>query len=117
MDAILNVQQQAVISGNTATIRFGPYGESWHITRISVKCSTKVLESAATIYRGQIGDLYIQDVSYTGSTGDTSDTVHDLVDGENMYVVWTGADNGATATITISGTRSMPQGGFRAVSK
>lgn len=114
---ILQVNSQVVIAAGTGIIRFGPYGESWHVERIAVKCSTHVLESTCTIYRGQIGDLYIADITYTGSLGDTSYTNIDLVDGENMYAVWTGADNGATATLTISGTRSDPIGGFRAVSK
>lgn len=114
---VLQVNLQVVIASNTGTIRFGPYGEAWNIKRIAVKTTTHVLESTCQIYRGQIGDLYLSDITYTGSTGDTSYTDIDLVDGENMYAVWTGADNGATATITITGTRSEPDGGFRAVSK
>lgn len=115
IDTKLDVQLQATVSGGTAVVQFGPHGESWRITRVFVKTSTKVLESQCTLYRNQIGDLYAEDTTFTASTGDTSDTVFDLTDGEKMYAVWTGADNGAIATLTISGLKSRPSGGFRAV--
>ena len=115
--ARLQASYQTVVVGGTATIQYGPHGESWHITRTAVSASSHVSEAMLNIYRGQVGALYGEDDSYTGSTGDTSDTMFDLVDGESLYAVWTQADEGAIVTLTISGTRSDPIGGFRAVPK
>lgn len=115
MDAKLDAFGQATVAGNTASIRIGPRGESWNVTLVTVKATTKVLESVCTVYLNSVGDPFIRDITYTGSTGDTSDTQYDLRDGDALYFVWTNADNGAVVTVTLRGTRTMPVGGFRAV--
>lgn len=113
--AFLSVFNNAVVNASgIATVTLTPHGENWRIQRLSVKVSTKVLEAVATVYRGLVGDLYVIEASFSGSSGDTTDTEIVLRDGENVIVQWTGADIGATATVTATGWRSNPLGGFRA---
>lgn len=97
------------------TVRLAPSGEKWEIRRVHVECSTATLEAQSKTYRNQIAPRYVIDGTYSGSTGDTSDTPIYLEDGQAMIVEWTGGDVGATATVTISGWRSAPSGGFRAI--
>lgn len=96
-------------------LRFAPSNAQWDITNVSVKCSTNVLEATATVYKGQIGDLYRVSATYAGSTGDydNMDAPLHLNDGECIYIVWTGGDVGCTATATVSGTQTVNNGGFR----
>lgn len=111
------VQQTTVDGSGSATLQFRPSGEEWVITAISVNVSTQTSEAQVRVYRGQIGDAYYVDGSISGSTGDTSDTQHELKDGEPLYVVWSGADASAIVSATIRGRASkFSKGGFRAVS-
>lgn len=114
--AILNYSAQVVLNGaGYGAIRVGPSGEQWWIDRTLVRCTTHVLEATCTIYQTNIGENFQRDVSYTGSTGDTSDTGFHLTDGDALWVEWMNGDIGTVATVTFSGTRSNPYGGFRAV--
>lgn len=114
--ALLNVSSQVVLDGSgNGRIRIGPLGEMWYITRNMVRTTTRNNEAVCTVYQTNVGDDYQRDITYTGSTGDTSDTEFTVTDGDALWFVWVGGDPGATATVTISGTRSNPRGGFRAV--
>lgn len=116
-DAILNLSAQITLDGTGyGVLRIGPTGEQWWITRTMVRCTTRVDEAVCTMYQTNIGANFQKDISYTGSTGDTSDTEFHITDGDALYVEWANGDIGAVATVTISGTRSNPFGGFRAVS-
>jgi hypothetical protein len=97
-------------------IRFAPAGTSWKVTSISVKATTATLEATVAIYRRQIGTLYIVDGTNSGSTGDTTDSVLELTDGEPLFVEWTGADANVVAYATLRGMQTVPERGFRAVS-
>lgn len=109
-----NTNQKVTLSGaGYGFIRFAPVGCSWQIRRIAVLCSTRVLEARCRTYVGQIGELYVVDGTYSGSSGDTTDTVIDLMDGTPLFVEWSGGDANTIATATISGMQSDPQGGFR----
>lgn len=96
-------------------IRFSPSGEKWEITRTHVRCSTSVSEAECRIYFGQIRPDTVLDGTYSGSSGDTTDTPIYLEDGQAIFIVWSGGDDGATAFVTLSGWKSTPDGGFRAV--
>lgn len=116
MDALLNVSGQVVLDMNGyGAIRIGPVGEGWFITRVMVSATSHVNEATCTSYQTNIGEYFQRDITYTGSTGDTSDTTYTLTDGDALWFVWTGGDAGATATVSISGTRTNPRGGFRAI--
>ena len=96
-------------------VQFQATDKKLEINNLSVICSSNVLESIATVYKGQIGALYRLSGSYAGSTGDSNTDKILLDQGESIYVVWTGGDVGAVATATISGWASTPGRGFRAV--
>jgi hypothetical protein len=101
-------------SGN-GMVSFAATGVKLQInyTRVSVTTNTK--EAIATIYKGQVGAAYQIEGSMAGSSGDTSDTVFYLNDGERIYIVWTGGDVGAVATAVVTGWQSVPGRGFRAI--
>ena len=110
------VSAEAVVDADgTASVQFQATGQELRITNLSVVCSSAVLESAATVYKNQVGALYRISATTAGSTGDNNDDAVVLRDGERIFVVWTGADVGATATATISGEASVNGRGFRAV--
>lgn len=109
------IQSAIVDATNTATIRVAPAAEDWQIDYTNVLCSTRVLEARCRIYTPQIGDLYAVDGTYSGSSGDTSDTQHILYDGTPMFIQWTGADIGSTVTVTLNGWKTVGDGGFRAI--
>lgn len=102
-------------AGGTGYVRFQATDKKLEITNLSVSVSTAVNEAIATVYKGQIGSLYRLSGSYAGSTGDSNNDTIYLNQGEAIYVVWDNGDVGATATATISGWSSVPDGGFRAV--
>lgn len=100
-------------SGN-GSVRLAPVGTDWYVDRVSVKCSTHVLESTCKIYLGQIQDSYFVAGTLSGSTGDASIGDNLLVtDGTALWAVWSGGDVGAIATINIFGRQSVPHRGFR----
>lgn len=101
-------------SGN-GQIEFRPAGHKWEIDSLTVTVSSRTLEARARVYAGYVGDNYYLDGTYSGSSGDTSDTRHYLHDGEALIVRWEGGDVGATATCVIRGWESTNQGGFLAV--
>lgn len=111
---LLSVSAVATVGADgIATIRLAPTGEDWEVSRLNVKASTHVLEAVASYYLTNIGDEYLQEASFSGSSGDTTDVTMYLTDGTPLYVQWVGADVGAIATVTIRGWRSDPAGGFR----
>lgn len=104
----LNIFGQVTLDGSGyGYIRFAPVGTSWEITSASVACSSAAKEAVCRVYRGLIGPVYMIDQSVSGSTGDVTNTVYKLNDGEALLVEWTGGDPGATATCRLSGTQDI----------
>jgi hypothetical protein len=115
MRPLLTASAQAPVNAQgVATVLFSPHGESWEVNRLTVKVSTAVNEAVASYYLTTIGSMFLQESTMSGSSGDTSDIVLSMVDGDQLWVQWTGADVGAVATATLRGWRSEPAGGFRA---
>lgn len=110
------ISQSVTLNGSgNGQVRFQATDKKLEINNLSVLVSSATNESIATVYKNNVGSQYRLSGSYAGSTGDSNnDTVY-LNQGESLYVVWTGGDPGATATATISGFASVPDGGFRAV--
>lgn len=116
MTSLLDASGSITLDGSgNGTVRLAPAGEKWEVRRTRVECSTSTTEAVVRLYRNQVAPRYVIDGTESGSTGDTSDTVYFLEDGVGVIVEWTGGDPGATATVTLSGWRSNPIGGFRAV--
>lgn len=100
----------AVVAANgTAQVEMGPPGQDWLITTTTVSASTSVLKSQVSIYVGGTSSANMVEGSFSGSTGDTSDTKYLLQPGTLLYALWSGADPGATVTLRLSG-RSFPPG-------
>jgi hypothetical protein len=102
----LNVTLNA--SGNGA-VQFSAAGYNYQIDLVRVKVSTNTNEADCRVFHNNDE----VDGTFTGSSGDTSDTVIYLSDGDVLNIVWTGGDVGATATATITGWQAVPNRGFR----
>ena len=114
-------RQQSIVldGGGSGTIHIDiPAVENWRINAITVTATPNTQEAQCRVYRGQRGSRYLVDSTISGSRGDTSDTIHDLLGGESLYVEWVSGTVGAVASVTIRGTIDNPQqvGGFRAIS-
>lgn len=94
------------------TIRLSPAGEKWEVTSTYVECSDTTSEAVCKVFRRNGFPL---GGTYSGSSGDANDTRYYLEDGHAVTIEWTGGTPGATATVTLTGWRSAPDGGFRAV--
>lgn len=97
------------------TVVFTPVNETWTINAVSVSVATKTLEARCNVYKGYVGPPYLVDATFTGSSGDTSDTVHDVNQAEQFIIEWTGGDVGALASVTVRGSAEFRDtGGFKA---
>lgn len=98
-------------SGN-GTAKVGPLTERevWSPTMAYVGVTTNVKEALCSIYVGHDTSApYQVDTTYTGSSGDSTGRVagKTLRQGNFIWAVWTGGDVGATATLTVNGTREI----------
>lgn len=90
-------------AAGSGSVRIAPNGRDWAIRYLTVRTSTNVLEANASLYENYIGADYLIDATFTGSSGDTTDTVIPVLDGYAVVVEWTGGDPGAVATVTYTG--------------
>lgn len=109
----LNETAPVVLDGTGAgTASIGPISarEVWHPDVISVKVSTATDEAQCTIY---VGDSPTQpnfvDGTYSGSSGDATDRAAATLIrvGWKVWATWSGGDPGATATLTVTGTKDV----------
>lgn len=105
----LNTSCQVILgSDGSGTAQIAPFGiEVWNISRLAVHVSTNVKEPIAQVYTGSVAPTNLYDGTYTGSL-DASDCSVPLTLMNSMPIlcVWTGGDVGATATLSITGTRT-----------
>lgn len=100
-------------SGN-GTVGIGPNlpGVSWGPSlNIAVSASTNSNEAQCNVYVGLLpvpGSLVA--ATSTGSTGDSTEYSGTVWPGQMVIAAWTGGDPGATATVSIQGTRTVPGG-------
>lgn len=93
-------------------VRVGPLSarETWTPSAVAVSVSSHTAEAACKLY---VGDQPVQsnfvDGTYSGSSGDSTDSLaaQRVKAGEYVWAVWTGGDPGATATMTVSGSREI----------
>lgn len=89
-------------SGN-GTVYFQAVGGSKRITNLFCKVSSATLQAQCSLYVGNVSDNARVFISNSGSTGFNARGSIDLIDGQILYVVWTGGDAGAIATATFTG--------------
>lgn len=93
-----------VLDGNGyGYVQFQVNGNNARITNLFVKVSTATRQSVCTIYKGQIADGNALDQTNSGSSGATAKGKIDILDGESVFIAWSGGVPGATATATVTG--------------
>lgn len=104
------IQQQVVLNGSgNGQVTFQPNGSNARITNLFVKvapispATTPTNQAQCFMYKGQVADSTLIQNTNSGSTGAAAQGSIDLMDGETLYVVWTGGDPGATASATFIG--------------
>lgn len=113
MQVPLNESAFVVLNGSGAgTAKVGPISarETWIPAGISVRASSATAEAQCLIY---VGDQAIQrnfvDGTFSGSSGDATGKADatKIKVGQYVWAVWTGGDAGATATLTVTGTKDV----------
>lgn len=106
---------QGIIANGTVTLSVGPStaGSSWDLSQASVATTTGVNDSstvafyaqpainAAPLLPFQIGQ------GFAGGGGQVGLAGIKLVTGERLFAVWSTANNGDTATLILSGTKTV----------
>ena len=90
-------------SNGYGTLRIAPSGKDWTIHYLSVRCDTHNEEARASVYENYVGADYLIDSTFTGSSGDTTNTEIRVREGYAIVVEWVGGDPGTTATVTYTG--------------
>lgn len=97
-------------SGN-GTASIGPLTarEVWYLTQVACSVSSKVAEATFAVYVGdRVYPGGLRDQSFSGSSGDSTDRVSDPIrSGWKIWGVWSGGDPGATATMSLTGTKEI----------
>lgn len=98
------IPSSVVLNGaGNGQVTFQSNGGNARITNLYVNVSTSTLQAECVIYKGQVAPSNIIDSTNSGSTGASAKGAIDLMDGETLFVVWTGGDAGATAYVTFTG--------------
>ena len=109
----LNESATVTLNGAGAgTAKLGPISarEVWTPSRIAVKASSATSEAQCLIYVGdQAIDSNFIDGTFSGSSGDATDAAAaaQIKVGAWIWAKWTGGDAGATATLTVTGTKAV----------
>jgi hypothetical protein len=109
----LSETTSATLNGSgDGTASLGPTGpnESWLPSNVSVTCSANTAEATCKVYAGPVPTApYFKDITVDGSTGDATDRCNlPVPKGWRIWAVWTGGDAGATATLNVDGTKTVP---------
>jgi hypothetical protein len=100
-------------SQGNGTASIGPAlpGTTWMPSVASVSASSNVNEAQCKIYAGaQVMQSSYIDGTLSGSTGDSTANIAGQViyPGQYVFAVWSGGDPGATATLNLNGTKTVP---------
>jgi hypothetical protein len=96
-------------NGN-GTANVGPLssGEAWSNLTAAVRASSNVAEAICSVYGGAAATPgYFAGATTWGSTGDSTTNLPVVKVGGNVWAVWTGGDPGATAYLTVTGTKAV----------
>jgi hypothetical protein len=103
----LNTFGSAVVpASGIATVSLSPQiGQRWVVTAAAVSSSTAVKVPQCNIYIGNApSPTNLVDGTFTGNLDSTSKTAGFIINtGQNIIAVWSGADVGATVTLSIIG--------------
>jgi hypothetical protein len=109
----LNDFGSAIVNGSgAAVVSLGPrIGQRWVVTAAAVSTSTAVAVPQANIYIGNAAEpANLVDGTFTGNLDSTSKTAGFIItSGQNVIAVWSGADPGAVATLSIIGFMAYGQ--------
>ncbi len=97
------------VKGN-GTAYTGPqsFGEQWSGLVAAVRASTNTDEAICSVYAGAAATPgYFCGATTWGSTGDSNSNLPTVQVGGNVWAVWTGGDPGATAYLTVTGTKAV----------
>jgi len=93
--------------GNGTSPPLGPSssGETWQLSGVSLQASSNVKEAIGSVYLN--GSLV--GTTTWASTGDTgvATSLVQVMTGQVLTASWTGGDDGAVATMTVLGTRTV----------
>ena len=101
-------------------VTFIPQNSSWVIDTVNISTfsttgAARTASSIAHLYLGGITEAQSLDTSSTGD-GDTSgQNSYQVSVGQWFIVEWVGGTPGFTAKATVTGTKTIPTGGWRAV--
>jgi hypothetical protein len=111
----LSTSASCILDGDgngTAAAGPGLPGVSWQPSNIAVSASTNISEAQCYLYLGILPiPASLQAATATGSTGDSTGFSATVWPGQQLIAVWSGGDPGATATMAITGTQTVPQAG------
>ena len=83
-------------------------GEVWSGLTASVRVATNISEATCRIYAGASpAPGYLAAVTTWGSTGAGTQNIRPVRVGASVWATWSGGDPGATATLTITGIRTV----------
>lgn len=101
----LNVGRSATVNAQgIARVEFGPNGlETWQVSKIGVLVSSAISEPTAKVYVDSESPENYLGGTFTGSN-DASNESQTLRQGQKLICVWSLADVGASATLSIFGT-------------
>jgi len=104
---LLESKSATLDSSGNGTVRIGPsrISETWTVTNLSVATSTNNKVSRAYVYLGTESPGGLLGGTENGSR-DQMGPDQVLYTGQFLTVVWRGGDAGATATVTVTGTRT-----------
>lgn len=108
----LNVSASTTLNGSgNGTVSLGPAipGVTWYpaTAAVIVNPVSGSVVSQFFLYQGPAGSTNFLGGTYTGDNNSTDVSVT-LYTGQILTGVWTGGNPGATATLSLSGTQTVP---------
>lgn len=104
---------QGIVAGGTVTLSVGPSGTgtSWDLAQISVSTTTGAADASTVQFfaqpSGTPNNAWQVGQSYAGGGDQVGLPGIKLVPGERLYAVWSGAHNGDTAIIILTGSKTV----------
>jgi hypothetical protein len=113
MQVPLSVSGSVILDGSgKGQVQLGPVlaGVSWSPSNAGIVVTPVSLTVVSTfkLYNGAPQDQNFIGGTYTGDSNSSAVSVPDMHPGSVLTGVWSGGNPGARATLTITGTQSIP---------